>query len=809
MDTLRLDSRTLALTYGDEEWRRSFYEVHHLTQFLSDCILCEDYKIPDDIPSLVPLTELGNEVLNKLVRKNDVNAKVARLLCLLTLVHREPLVDFDAVDVDALRASIDAQLRARHILLPFMLGRDLYDRAADLFEEPRNSLPHEDTLKLLDELPVGVFQSGPFLSGPFGLLRVADQRWFAPTRTIPMYHCSELTCPNVHTTHLTTDHASPIVRDASVMRRVLETYGDDESEWREFLEDVGQATGEDFDDESAEPVILALGDLLADDELRVLLSDLLDTTGGVLRERVKPLGLVGRSADIVEPLKRAELIQLILLADQSALVRRIDHLITARDEGAEDAIPRIKVGPDEVRRPMTTHTAAYGVFRLYPEMSNLGIRFKSDSIALGPMRLKRLVESLYDFSSPDDLRELEWQLRSVEGEDPRERLDEFVRSASPREVVNQLVLSRDGNQVAASQRLGVAYDRLQDDTLFVNALLWKLGFYANEPRNPNRDFWVHLEQFKRFVETAGVGSRIDNVDLRSKAMNCFVHLEGVLDQALAFSTWALTVDHLKAERPFAYAAWRERLSSFDKLNSFESERRVPRDEPITLTKANNLGSLIPSFGTLGDLLKQRQANRAEHRRASEDYPFYSQHTDLKKFPFAHTAPFLDLLDRSQQRILNSLEDVRQTLEQAETAGVRNDFGHYRSALPELSRVQQAIVAIESAVRRLEADGLAPVPYVSIGVDGDDWGRRVYRLRSSNGRELAFARPSPFDWSQTPSLRGAQYVMPSAVFARPNEMLRFRIIDDTPYANYWSNYPRRRRRRGAIGVNAPTDRLGAS
>jgi hypothetical protein len=783
--------------YDDESWRANFFETHHLVQFLSQCILKENYKIPDDAVSLIPLTEFGTEVLNKLVRKNDVNAKVARLLCLLNFAHREPLVDFTKIDTEDVRKFIDRQIRDGEILFPPILGRDLYDRASELFEDPRASLPHNEVLELLDGLPVGVFQSGPFVSGPFGLIRSSEQRWFAPVRTVPMYHCAELTCRTIHYTRLSSDMTAEVNDKAPTMRKVLDSYGDDECEWSEFIEEIAGLEGVDFDDETSEPLFLALGDLFGDDELRVLLADLLDNTGGSVREHVEPLGLVGASADIVEKLQRAQLIQLLLLATNRDLTTRIDHLIRAAEKSEESHEPYIQVDPGEIRRLMTSERTSFGVFGLYPEVSNLGIRFKSDSFPLGPMRLKRLIESLYDLSDPREIGELQWQLRSTEGDDPHERLEEFLRSASPQEVVEQLLLSRRVNQTTAADRLGVSYESCSGDKNFVDSILWKLGFYPSRSFDSTSDFWDHHGRLKRFVDTAGVGSRVDIVDLRSRAINCFVALEGLLENALCFSVWALTTDHLSSSRPFVFANWLERQKAFDRLNAFEDAKQDRADETTRLGKKNTLGSLIPAFGTLRDFLIELQADAQAYVRDKRDYPRYSAHTTLKSFPFNHCVPFLDLLPRSQARIIESLEYVRKTLEAAQTAFVRNDFGHYRPNSPDLNRVEATIVAMERSVRRLEGDGLVPLPFKAVADHGDDWGRRIFTLRNSKGREVAFARPSAYDWAQMPSLRGEQFILPSAVFAQPNEMLRFRAVYNTPYAMYWERYPVRRRRRSAV------------
>ncbi len=98
---------------------------------------------------------------------------------------------------------------------------------------------------------------------------------------------------------------------------------------------------------------------------------------------------------------------------------------------------------------MTNRRLAYGTFGTYPELHPWGRGSRPDEYSLGPMRLKRLVDELYALERPDEVDELQWQLRTVEGEEPPERLEEFVRSAEPDEVVERLILSRRTNLVLA------------------------------------------------------------------------------------------------------------------------------------------------------------------------------------------------------------------------------------------------------------------------------------------------------------------------------------------------------------------------
>ena len=783
--------------YPDPSWRHSLFETSRILEFLTNCILKEKYKIPDEVNGVVHLTQSGNLLMQRLITKHDVPAKEARLLCLLRLVHREPLVDLEKTSAEALRSLVSDQLVDGSILLPFILGRQLYDRAADLFEDARDSLTYAETLELMDGTPVGVFQSGPYISGPFGLLRSEENRWFGPRRTIPLHHCSELTCSVVHRTRLSTDPSAPINEFAPTMERATEALGEDKSEWGKFIESGEDLDGLRFDDETQEPLTLAFADLLGDAELRTLLNDLLDNTQGYMRELIAPYGLQGKADSVSCDLNRAQLIQLLLLAPNRLLVSRIDKLVVVRDESAE-MTGRIDVPPGEIRRLQTTKALTYGTFGLFPQISSYGLRFTSSAFDLGPMRLKRLVDSLYRVTDHAEVDELQWQLRDTEGEDPKEQLDEFVRSESPDEVVRRLILARRTNQIMASERLGIDFEDYPDDSEFVRAVLWKLGFYNYDFEDRNAGYWEHHGRIKRFAQTAGVGARVDPVDLRSKAVNYFVELEGVLDDSLAFTTWALTNDHIGTDNPFAYLSRVERLISFERLNEHE-RGRDSGDEVIRLGESNTLYPLIRGFGILASLLRELASrDSAAYLRPSSDYPKFAKHTDLKRFPFIHSVPFLDLLPSSQERIIDTLESVRQGLEEASVHSTRNDYLHYRATVTDLPRLDSSLEAAEKAVSRLEADGMCRLIFSVVGDVGDGWGRRVFTLRNSRRRELSFARPSAFDWNRMPQIRQAQYLMPAAIYAGRNEMLRFRAVYETAYSDYWSDYPRRRLNRSSIG-----------
>ena len=630
---------------------------------------------------------------------------------------------------------MDRQIRDRELLYPFTLGRELYDVAASLYEDRRDTLSHAESLRLLEFLPIGVFQVGNFVSGPYGLLLSSEQRWFAPTTSVPMFHCSELTCARIHSTRLSTDQNAPVNQHMQTMDRVLESYGDDESEWAEFVQAASGTEGSRYNDRSTEPLFLALGDLLADDELRTLFAYLLDNTAGALRSAVEPLGLIGKADDIAGTLDRAGVVQLLLLATDEQLVLALDALILASDESPR----RIRVESGEIRRLKTNSRLSFGTFSTYPEISCLGVRFTSSDYALGPMRLKRLVDELYRLDEPGEVDELQWQLRTVEGEEPPERLEEFVRSAEPDEVIERLILSRRTNLVLTCERLGLRYDDFANDATFAQAVLWKLGFYKHEAPDLRSDFWDHFGRLKRFCQTAGVGARVDLVELRSKAANYFVELEGVLDDSLSFATWALTCDHLANERPFDYELGCDRLDSFTLLNE-QHAKRHPAADPL-LGDKNTLQPLIAGFGLLADYLRDLLTRQDEFVRDGSRYPRFAEFTQLKKFPFKHTVPFLDLVPRSQTRIIESVNFVRETLDRGNIASIRNEHMHFRATSPDLAKLVEALDSADKAVSRLEVDGLCRTLFRRISDSGDSWGAACTRSGAPKAPRLRSHDPA--------------------------------------------------------------------
>jgi hypothetical protein len=592
---------------------------------------------------------------------------------------------------------------------------------------------------------------------------------------------------NLHYCHLSTDLTAAINEHRPKVQAFYEKKYQDPSAWSQFLTEITGFRKLQYDDQAADSMIVGVGDCLSDPELKKLVVSLLDHTHGQFRTGVAKVGLQGEAWRAVESLGRAEMLQLILLAADADIVRHVDRLII---EG------EISIPAGEVRHPLINGSEGFGQFVLLPDLGTYGVRFDSSVDAIAPLRLKRLVDALYPHDVSADVVELDWQLRGVEGENLPARLEALVGTSSPADVLRRLTLARKTSMLTAAELLGIENSSDVPDSDLINMFLWKLGFSLPMESDVNSDFWISHDQMQTLISSVDVSAVVDQRRMREVAANYFHDLEGVLDDSLAFVTWALTSDHLNEPNGFRFTLTSDRLNSFKLLTNFQEgaakqDSEGDKDE-FALGEKNTLYPLSRGFDVLADYLDYVSSQEVVLRRGDKDIPTYSHYTTLRRFPLTHTIAFLDLTQDSRERIISTLRDVAARLARSEVSRIRNDRIHFRRFSPDLSSLSACLVEVQQAVKLLEDSGFCRIQYRCVRNSGDEWERTVYVLRNSRGREISFTRPSAYTWMQLPSLRREQYLMTSAIFADPNEMLRFTLRHESEYARMWMNFPRRRR-----------------
>lgn len=771
----------LKAEFVDADWRRKFAEFSDLMELLGDCIISDSYGVPDDLNAAIKLSDAGQVVLDRLTRKDKVNAKDARLMCALTLGHVDLYVDIDATDIEKVSAVLHDEILKREVQFPYGWGRELYDAYASTYEQEKDVLTNDETLRLLSDLPLGVVQYGWFTVGPFGIRRSLSNRSVPGRRRVAAYHCAVPSCQVVHPVMLQTGQNASINRDRGKLQDLLQGEAEEPSDWWAFADKLSGTAGARYGDQHAGVLLPLIADTLSDEELQHLVCELLDRDRGRLRGAVADFLDVGEARQFVEGRSRAELLQLCLIASERSVSVALDNLVRSNVV----VVPR-----GEVRRPVINRQIRSGAFNLRAELGMHGVRFVSDDPGVAVLRERRLLGKLYLRDEQADVQELEWQLRSVDVEDLDERLEHYFRSSSPRASLERLVLARKTNMVTACHEVGIENGDDLSDAELIDAILWKLGFPLDVDEDPHLLFWERHERLAALAQSSTMGTSERFLEV---AGPYFSGLEGILLDSLAYSAWALLSDHTKSDHPFSYDNAGDRASGLALLQSavdvgggqssyrpdFESERV-------------ELRNLIESFRTLARHLESCRTDKDIYERPESELPDYDGKTELKRFVLRSTMTFLDLSRPSQDRIIAGLISVSETMTAAEVFSVRNDYAHYRRNAPDIAKVEKALDAVRLSITRLENLGFCRLVFVPATVKHDRWGHARHEFAGPRSSEHVFSRPTTLDWMGLPELDEAQYLMRAASFEDPNEVLRFTRRYDSHFSRLWSAFPDRRR-----------------
>ncbi|WP_143662641.1 hypothetical protein [Streptomyces sp. CB03238] len=771
----------LAAKYEDPEFQGKLFRLTSMGELVGACLIANNFRPSKEFYEAIRLTSYGEEKVQQFLRKK-IPYQEARLSCFLEFSWVDLLVDVEATDDAVLQRAIGDHIKNRDMNYPFVFGRELYDRAFEKLtlkdETAHPSL--SETLEFLDDTPQGVFQAHNMVTGPYGLLDSEQIRFYSPDRHPELMHCSDVNCNRLHQVHFATSQTALINKHRREVTRTLRRESETPSAWGSFLSDLFNSIVKPARDDVGDALIPLIGDALTEDELKRCIEWLLDKTSGRLRALMEGLGVRGKAEDITAHLNRAEMMQLALTLGDRDLINCLDSLVHS---GV------IRVPKDEVRTPIVNETS-FGKFGLTAELGSRGVRLQARAMNAAPLRLRHLIESMYRLDRVDDREELDWQLRSEEADSLEAKLDIYLQNRSPREVLQALVLARKSNAVTACEVLRLR-EGAADSPDFIPVILWKLGFGSNLNRDPHKQFWRLHEDMERMVR-GNPGSPLGPTleQFRGAVANYFVELETVLDDSLSFTVWALTNDHMTSKRPFTYRpdeeigaahAWLQEAATRSGDNALEYGDHV------------SLYGLCRGFQTLAAELVRMAGVREDYVRPRHEIPDWSRQQHLQKFPFMRTAPFLDLTDRAREAIVENLHKISRTLVSNQVYSARNDWLHGRREVAPPDRVRSSLHAIGSAVQAIEDAGFARIPYAVSSRTSDGYGRSVATLASARDFEFSIFNPTRYDWLGLPGVGDAVHVMNAAVFSPPNHVLRFVSEVSSPYAEMWSDYPKRKPR----------------
>jgi len=782
-----------------EDLRARFVELVDLMRILADCVIAHDYTISDRINASIHLTPAGDQIFSKAAtaRADRIPAKEARLLCALAIGQRDLFVDLEATDLRQLAQGISEEIIAGNIRFAYDFGRNSYDAYASMFDEGQAVLSYAETQRFLDATPRGVHQYGNFVVGPYGLRRSRSTRQIHSGRRIQAFHCSDSMCDVVHRVHLSTSDAAGI--NAHRERFNIFLGGDDEKnfDWFGVADDLRDVPAILFSDAHVGVSAILVGDGLDVDELRALVDHLLDGTAGDLRGDVKSFLRVAKAEDLTLTLEHAQLMQIVLLARESSIREALDQLVQER---------KIDVPVGEVRQPVINRDRRSGAFGLLPELGSHGVRFSSHDEGFAMLRLKHEIRSLTDFLAGEEVEELSWQIRDVEGETLAERIDTFFRVTSPAECIERLVMPRKSYVLRLAKNVGVTQGLSESDDDIVRKIMWKLGYPLHDEQDPRSEFWRLHQKLSGLAKASHTPGSRETEEFLGTASKFFKELERYLAETLAFSAWVLLHDHSADANPFEYGLESDNARGMGLVQVAADRLDDPMMSFDFISEKLDLYTLIRGFEFISKELEYFEGEIDSLDREEQDIPAYARGSELKKFPFRKTVPYLNLTARSRVRLREQLREIARSLQRGKVADVRNEHQHYRKTAGGVEQIETALREIEVSLRTLESAGLSLVEFRLEDAVHDRWGRSECYFAAPRGARHVVTRPSGFDWLGLPDLDVPQYVVPGAVFAEPNEVLRVKRRIDSPYSQLWSDYPKRRRSRSTglsqTGVDHP-------
>jgi len=427
------------------------------------------------------------------------------------------------------------------------------------------------------------------------------------------------------------------------------------------------------------------------------------------------------------------------------------------------------------------------------QVSRYGVRAVSEKSVISVGRMKELITNIYP--TDDDKKELSWILGRDENMNLAEKLEKYINTENPKEIIKTVILRTPGRLQGAFKYL--KYGKYEvprtasEEEWLVDKILWKLGFNVRLYPIHQKQFWDRYNKLQSSALTYVSYNETDFELIRGAATNFFVSLEEILDLSLTFTAWLLLSDHfIDTKSTFKVDEARHIMAS--KLTE-ASTSACNYKNPITFseTGVNTLFPLIQGFKILAALCNQLLENGSSSwQRATEEFPAFANYTYLQKFPFKHKLLLFDLDANELNSLISNLNEVTYLLDQAKVCDIRNRINHKRE-FPSQNEIETTCNAISKVVNKLEILGICPCQFHLSSANIDQYNRRVNILHDYKGRKVHFNLPSQFKYIHSPSLEEPVIVVSSLHFPASNTKLTFKLSEPSNYTELWSGFPIKR------------------
>ncbi len=770
--------------YSDSEFQKNFIELFTIKVFLEYCLIPSGYSPNSLIERAIFLSSEGEKWVPLIQQSiKNISQEEIKYALFAKFFHHDLFIDVYNSDNMILQKFLDAEIKGERIKFPWVFGRILYDRFFEIFPIQTKELSYDETDYLLKKTPKGVFQIRDVLIGPFGVLNSGQFRFLPPTRTVPLWHCSDPSCKAFHSVRLSSGKSKIIEAIDFIEEKSKKTKGPP-SEWDFFFFRVAKKS-DYYNEMHPGQLPWRIVNAFSETEIRNIIKRIIEHHSNEIRSRFPKAKrfkniLSGSAEKISKRLNKTQCFQLILLMSDEIITSNLEFLIDNKI---------IHIPSTEIRTTKKTYPSNSWL-QVDWECSQFGVRpISSENIAFA--RLKLLINELYK----KQLKQLKWKLRHIDGESVYEKLDNYLYSEDPENVICELVIATPDNIQQAFKLL--RYGRFvfpstpQDERRLIQKILWKLGFDIRIYPSHQKLFWARLENFIETLKASTIYDEQIKESIRSACVNFFVSLEEILDYSLSFITWALLSDHYGITKF---------ICNFEEARRFMASnlkgRRLGSNEPLKLDPEgkNTLYPLIQGFVILAELCNEIIQNREiELRRPENERPGYYGNTEIELFPFFHKALILDLKKGEQDRIIELLKEITDTLEKSKICDIRNRLEHKRKDFPDQNEIVLACDAIKNIINKLENTGICPLIYLYNSVKIDQYRRGIVMLKNYRGRENQIRIPSQYNRCGLPLANVPLIIVPWIHIGDSVEFLRFQFKENSDFEEMWQDYPKRKLR----------------
>jgi hypothetical protein len=625
--------------YEDPERRSRLIELLAIASLLTNCIIERNYRLSDGWVQPLQFTELGQQTIDECMKRHRrLKPNDAKMAVFLAFECADGFFVDLSTDIEALRQQISNEVLHGRVMYPYIFGRELHDRAAELYPAA-TELDNHQTIELLSDLPIGVFQNAHTVVGPYGCTFSDVPRQAGSSLSVPGYRCPNEACDSIHRLRLKSAESS-IFRARGLVSRFIERNYSHAAD--ETVPLINKSYTMEYVPHSSFPMsnlIDVLSDGLAEEELRSVINYLLRTTfkrQGRRMDIAKRLGAaIINPSDFVANLTRPNLMQIALLHSDSDIIKAIDDSISQHELNLEDFEIRVS----RVRRwdrDQAFPKAEIGVF---------GARFTSyPSSRFVTYRMLRLLHQVYYQSDIFDAGDLAYAIEAPNDLNDGELLDRAVRDYQIRDLFLKLILPHRKVAALAAHELNLFdHENLSRDEL-LERLRWKIG----EPGATGFKDLDRIDQYLPNVEAANNEMKEEDI-IRASATILFTTVESTLNQALIFCTWAFSSDHYLSTDGFVYDPLTDpAIVKFIETNA-------PTEIPELELKHNARNTLVPLGAGFARLAKAlRNLSEDDCVRPSDDIPMQCI-ASSRPFAFPFTRTFLNLATSARSDVLTALQ----------------------------------------------------------------------------------------------------------------------------------------------------------